>query len=126
MADGASKGAETGETGANRKLIRPSLATHAQDGPRQSRRRRSPPAEDDTGAEASRLQTLMHLGTPLLVTLEDGEAQRGVLEWYDRDCLKLRRDQGPSIVIMKQAILHLGQDPQASAPRRGGRRGRRS
>lgn len=41
-------------------------------------------------AEQFYLQKQIQSQTPMVVVLEDGEQVEGVIEWYDRNCLKLR------------------------------------
>jgi len=41
-------------------------------------------------AEQFYLQKQIQAQTPMVVVLEDGEQVEGVIEWYDRNCLKLR------------------------------------
>jgi sRNA-binding regulator protein Hfq len=42
--------------------------------------------------------------TPVVVRLLDGEEIGGLIEWYDKNCLKIRRLDGSGIVIMKHSI----------------------
>ena len=72
---------------------------------------------EDTGLEAAHYLKQQNLATPLVFTLESGEVVRGTVEWYDRDCLKIRRADGPALVIMKQAIVHSSRDEDEPAPR---------
>ena len=105
--------AAPGEELINRKLIRPHLAQHGASSTRPVARRRPAPPEL-TGAESTLYQRQVRLMTPLVVTLENGETLRGTLEWYDRDSLRLRRTDGPSVVVMKHAILHTCRDEDAA------------
>lgn len=89
-----------------RKLIRPSL-----DGRRQrmangtTRRREAPP--DATGAEAALLSKLGSMGAIVELRLQTGDVLSGKLEWADRSCVKLRKAEGTSVLVMKQAIVSL-------------------
>ena len=94
----------------NRKLIRPGLREprdHRQDilTTKQLRRRSLPP--DETQAETNYYLKQMAARTPLVVVLEDGEEIRGTLEWYDKDALKLNRNDGPNLLIMKHTIRYM-------------------
>jgi len=108
---------------ANRKLIRPSLTrndhnhNHAQapterrDRPERSDRpmggpRRGPPAEQ-TNAENFYYQKQMQSKTPMVVVLRDGEEIHGVIEWYDRTCIKLTRNGQPNLMIYKPGIKYM-------------------
>ena len=39
--------------------------------------------------------------------LRDGEEVHGVIEWYDKLCLKLTRTDGPNLLIFKSYIKYL-------------------
>jgi sRNA-binding regulator protein Hfq len=41
-------------------------------------------------AELFYLQKQIQSQTPMVIVLEDGERVEGCIEWYDRDCLKVR------------------------------------
>ena len=49
----------------------------------------------------------MNAETPMVVVLDDGEHIRGRIEWYDRGCLKVHRDDGPNILLFKHCIRYL-------------------
>src|SRR5256712_9274299 len=87
----------------NRKLIRPSLS-ELKDRlqPRQPRRKQVPP--ETTNAEAFYYLKQMNSKTPMVVVLKDGEELRGVIEWYDRDCIKVNRAGAPNLMAMKDCI----------------------
>ena len=99
----------------NRKLIRPKLDQHVTRGGARTRSSR-PPAAEQAGLEGSFLARASAGGGRVVVTLEDGEVLRGVVEWNDRDCLELRRKDEPAIVVMKHAVVHVAPD---GAGRRG-------
>jgi host factor-I protein len=40
---------------------------------------------------------------------------RGVVEWYDRDCIKLTRFGSPNLLLYKQAIKYVFKDGEESA-----------
>jgi RNA chaperone Hfq len=105
------------ETFTNRKLIRPTLASNGtrSDGPRAEsgeRRERSnggkktAPAEQ-THAENFYYQKQIQTKTPLVIVLQDGEALHGVLEWYDKACVKLTRPGQSNLLIYKRAIRYI-------------------
>jgi hypothetical protein len=73
---------------------------------------RRPPAEW-TGHEAEYLDSLRDLGTPLRVRLRDGRTVFGVIEYYDRDMLKLQRPAGPHLLLRKSDIRTLQEEPAA-------------
>ena len=73
--------------------------------PRPKTKRAAPP--DQTHAEAFYYVKQMQNRTPMVVVLTDGEELRGVIEWYDRSCLKLNRSEGPNLLLYKDAIKYL-------------------
>jgi len=90
----------------NRKLIRPDLSELKERGPaRQIWRKQAPP--EQTNAEAFYYLKQMNARTPMVVVLNDGEVLHGVIEWYDRNCLKVNRDDGPNLLIMKHSIRYI-------------------
>ena len=129
---------------ANRKLIRPSLtrndhnhSNHNHSGPnnhvagerrerpeRQERPERgdrggsmggkksAPP--EQTNAENFYYQKQMQTKTPMVVVLRDGEEIRGVIEWYDKTCIKLNRISAPNLMIYKPSIKYLYKEGENS------------
>lgn len=73
--------------------------------PRPKTKRAAPP--DQTHAEAFYYVKQMQNRTPMVVVLDDGEELRGVIEWYDRSCLKLNRTEGPNLLVYKDAVKYL-------------------
>jgi host factor-I protein len=49
----------------------------------------------------------MQSRTPMVVVLEDGETLHGIVEWYDRDCIKLTRQGSPNLMIFKRTIKYV-------------------
>jgi sRNA-binding regulator protein Hfq len=125
------------ENFSNRKLIRPSL-TRENSGnhnvapvPVQERRERperqdrhdrgersdrgaggggvkKPAPPEQTNAENFYYQKQMQSRTPMVIVLRDGEEVRGVIEWYDKNCLKVNRESGePNLMIYKPAIKYM-------------------
>jgi sRNA-binding regulator protein Hfq len=45
--------------------------------------------------------------TPMTVKLTDGEEIRGVIEWYDKNCIKVHRSEGPNLLIPKHVIKYI-------------------
>ncbi|MDR3793733.1 MAG: RNA chaperone Hfq [Terracidiphilus sp.] len=66
--------------------------------------RQAEPSEQHQ-AELFYLQKQIQAQTPMVVVLEDGERVEGIIEWYDRDSIKLR---GRSrMLIYKSAIKYM-------------------
>jgi sRNA-binding regulator protein Hfq len=69
-------------------------------------RKLTPP--EQTNAENFYYQKQMQSRTPMVIVLRDGEEVRGVIEWYDRQCIKVNRDNGgPNLMIYKPAIKYM-------------------
>lgn len=74
--------------------------------------RRPPPAKksappDQTNAEQFYYSKQMQGKTHMAVVLTDGEKLEGVIEWYDRDCLKLNRTGAPNLLLYKHCIKYM-------------------
>lgn len=113
----------------NRKLIRPSLHRndHAHNhvappsGERRERPERAERSEradrngaakkvappEQTNAENFYYQKQMQTKTPMVLVLQDGEEIHGVIEWYDKCCLKVNRNGSPNLLIYKPAIKYM-------------------
>jgi host factor-I protein len=116
---------------ANRKLIRPSLSRNDHNhGPQSMADRRDRPERSDrndrngggkksappeqTNAENFYYQKQMQSKTPMVVVLRDGEELHGVIEWYDRACIKLNRSSGPNLMIYKPSIKYMFKEGENS------------
>jgi host factor-I protein len=101
----------------NRKLFRPTL-NEVKEQPYPPRPtglqpapvRKKPATPDQTSAENFYYVKQMQARTPVAVVLADGELLRGVIEWYDRDCIKLTRTGSPNMLIYKHAIKYVYKD----------------
>ena len=90
----------------NRKLIRPSL-TDLKDQMASRQQRKKPAPPDQTNAENFYYVKQMQTKTAMVVVLQDGEEIRGVIEWYDKNCLKIHRTEGPNLLVYKPSIKYL-------------------
>ena len=112
---------QEGEGFVSRKLIRPSLsAPQPRTEPVSERRerlertdrmagsgpRRNGPPEQ-THAENYYYQKQIQGKTLMVVVLKDGEQVQGLIEWYDRNCLKLSRNNGGDLLIYKPSIRYI-------------------
>jgi host factor-I protein len=69
-------------------------------------KRTAPP--EQTNAENFYYQKQMQSRTPMVIVLHDGEEVRGLIEWYDRNCIKVNRENGgPNLMIYKPAIKYM-------------------
>ncbi len=105
----------------DRKLIRPSMNEMMERFPaRTSGRRKQVPAEQ-TNAENFYYIKQMQSHTPMVVVLTDGTELTGWIEWYDKNCLKLNRNDAPNLLLFKHSIKFMFKEEE-----RQGRRRRRS
>ena len=92
----------------NRKLIRPDLSEiKDQMTVRGASRLRKPVPPEQTNAENYYYLKQMAAKTPMVVVLKDGEELRGVIEWYDRNCIKVNRQGAPNLMVMKDCIKYM-------------------
>jgi sRNA-binding regulator protein Hfq len=77
--------------------------------------RRQPPP-DSTGEEAAYLAKLREKRTIVAVELLDGSVFRGVIEYYDRDMVKVNRVDGggPNVFVRKKHVRQMWEEPPAS------------
>jgi host factor-I protein len=112
---------------ANRKLIRPSLNRndHSHAAPAAGERRAERPERSDRGgdrnggggrkasppeqtnAENFYYQKQMQSKTPMVIVLRDGEQVHGVIEWYDKSCIKVTRNSAANLMIYKPSIKYM-------------------
>jgi sRNA-binding regulator protein Hfq len=74
--------------------------------------RRSPPP-DATGDEAAYLARLREQRKTVAVELVDGTVFRGVIEYYDRDMIKVNRVDGggPNVFVRKKHVRLMWEEP---------------
>lgn len=99
----------------NRKLIRPSLAEIKEQLPKgpssapasalNAPRKRVPP--EQTNAENYYYIKQMAAKTPMVIKLLNDEEIRGIIEWYDRSCIKVHRYKEPNLLIFKHNIRYM-------------------
>jgi sRNA-binding regulator protein Hfq len=69
---------------------------------------KKPTPPEQTNAENFYYQKQMQSRTPMVIVLQDGEEVHGVIEWYDKNCIKVNRDAGePNLMIYKPAIKYM-------------------
>jgi host factor-I protein len=107
----------------NRKLIRTTLAEVRERSEREGMRRnvpndanrkRVPP--EQTNAESFYYKKQMDNKTRMVMVLQDGEALRGTIEWYDRGCIKLHRTEGPNLLVLKHNIKYIYKEQNEDEP----------
>jgi len=104
----------------SRKLIRPSLSSPAaRIEPVSERRERLESTDsapsigrfngtlEQTHAVNYYYQKQIQGKTPVVVVMKDGEEVEGIIEWYDRNCIKLSRGGASSLLIYKPSIRYI-------------------
>lgn len=92
----------------NRRLIRPSLnEIKEQMNSRRAQNQKKIVPSDQTHAESFYYIKQMQAKTPMVLVLNDGETLHGVIEWYDKCCLKINRGEGPNLLIYKPSIKYM-------------------
>jgi len=69
--------------------------------------RRKPVPPEQTDAESFYYIKQMNSKTQMVLILQDGEEIHGVIEWYDKNCLKVNRSHDPNLLIMKHHIKYM-------------------
>ena len=129
--DPVTAGVSEKENFANRKLIRPTLPraenhNNHNSVPVQTQDRRERPERhergerlagggagkkptppEQTNAENFYYLKQMQSKTRMTIVLSDGETLHGVIEWYDKDCLKVNREGDPNLLIYKWNIKYM-------------------
>jgi host factor-I protein len=98
----------------NRRMFRPSFADakeqssprpqHNNGGPLPSKK---PAPPEITHAENFYWVKQMQSRTPMSLVLDSGETLHGIIEWYDRDCIKLTREGAPNLMVFKRHIRYV-------------------
>ena len=101
----------------NRKLIRPNISEYKEKMARETAKKKTHPAYD-THAENYYYLKQMNKKTLVAVVLTDGEKVEGLIEWYDKDCIKLNRADAPNLLIYKHAIKYLLKLEETPEPKR--------
>jgi len=84
--------------------VNPAAATAPQ-GLGSPRRKIAPP--EQTNAESFYYLKQMQSKTPMVIVLQDDEKVRGVIEWYDKHCLKINRVKEPNVLVPKHNIKYI-------------------
>ena len=64
-------------------------------------------APEQTNAESFYYLKQMQSKTPMVIVLQDDEKVRGVIEWYDKHCLKINRVKEPNVLVPKHNIKYI-------------------
>ena len=101
----------------NRRMFRPSFADVKEapaprpqhNGPAPSKK---PAPPEVTHAENFYWVKQMQSRTPMTVVMDSGETLHGIVEWYDRDCIKLTREGAPNLMIFKRHVRYVHKDEE--------------
>ena len=106
----------------NRQMFRPGFPggkeqapprpRHSNNGPAPSKK---PVPPEITHAEDFYWVKQMQAHTLMAVVLDNGEVLRGTFEWYDRDCIKLTRQDNPNLLVFKRVIKYVYKEGEDSA-----------
>jgi sRNA-binding regulator protein Hfq len=69
--------------------------------------KRSSSQNDATNAENFYYVKQMQNKTPMVVVLQDGETVHGVIDWYDKNSIKLNRTAEPPLLVLKHYIKYM-------------------
>jgi sRNA-binding regulator protein Hfq len=119
------------EAFSNRKLIRPSLNREPgrsaasventaierrerveRNGTAGGGKKTAPP--EQTHAENFYYQKQMQSKTPMVIVLQDGEEIHGIIEWYDKACIKVTRGTQSNLLIYKPNIKYMYKEAEAN------------
>ena len=105
----ASAGERRERTERHERMERPPQSERGDRGLGVGGKKATPP--EQTNAENFYYQKQMQSRTPMVIVLRDGEEIRGIIEWYDKTCLKVNREGGdPNLMIYKPAIKYMYKD----------------
>ena len=55
----------------------------------------------------------MQTKTPMVIVLQDGEEVHGIIEWYDKYCLKVNRAGSANLLIYKPSIKYMYKESES-------------
>jgi len=84
---------------------------HGGHGGQAQSKKKIPP--EQTNAESFYYKKQMDAHTPMVLVLQDNEELHGIIEWYDKNSIKLHRDEGPNLLVLKHNIKYMYKDAEA-------------
>jgi len=78
-------------------------------GPGSPRKAKITPPEE-TSQEAAYLKSLGEKQKPVSIKLADGEVVHGWIEYYDKNMVRVTREDGPNLFIFKHEIMYIAED----------------
>lgn len=85
---------------------------HHERGGSMAAKKGTPP--EQTNAENFYYQKQMQSKTAMVIVLRDGEEVHGIIEWYDKNCIKVNRNSGPNLMIYKPSIKYMYKEGENS------------
>jgi host factor-I protein len=102
------------QSGTTRRTSRSGLQELKYQSGKKAKNKPAPP--EQTNAENFYYLKQMNARTPMVIIMTDGEEIRGWIEWYDRSCLKIRREGAPNLLIQKHWIKYLFKEDELTDP----------
>ena len=65
---------------------------------------------EETSEEAAYLKMLGEKQKPVSIKLVHGEVVRGWIEYYDRNMVRLTREDAPNLFIFKHEIMYIAEE----------------
>src|ERR1700680_1371334 len=85
------------------------MAFQGQAGSAAPRKAKITPPEE-TSQEAAYLKSLGEKQKPVSIKLADGEVVPGWIEYYNKNMVRLTREEGPNLFIFKHEIMYIAED----------------
>ncbi|MEK7830612.1 MAG: hypothetical protein AAB401_05965 [Acidobacteriota bacterium] len=101
---------------------RPERPHQSHQGHQAQPKKKIPP--EQTNAESFYYKKQMDAHTPMVIVLQDNEALHGIIEWYDKNSIKLHREEGPNLLVLKHNIKYMYKDDEAKASKGKGENAR--
>ncbi len=92
-----------------RKLIKPNLREINQKLKKETKHKPPPPYK--THAENYYYIKQMNNRTQLVLELIGGDTLKGIIEWYDEKCLKVKKLDGGNLIVFKSQIKYIYKNP---------------
>jgi host factor-I protein len=104
----------------NRRMFRPAFPDVKEQAPQRAPHNGPAPSKKPAPPEITHAENFywvkqMQSRTPMVVVLDNGEELKGMVEWYDRDCIKLTRQGSPNLLIFKRVIKYVHKDGEEAA-----------
>lgn len=98
-----------------RKLIKPNFKEIKQKSNQENKHKPPPPYK--THAENYYYIKQMNNRTQLVFELLSGDVLKGLLDWYDEKCLKVKKPDGGTLIVFKSQIKYIYKNPDFAEPK---------